>query len=113
MEKSYCKTCDAEILPEFRVCPDCGTERIKNKKKNPAVAALLSCIVPGLGQIYAGELYRGLALFAALGFSLCLIVLVIGIFTFFAAWIFAVIDAYRIVRKQNYEIEAATGKISV
>lgn len=105
MEKNDCKTCDAEILPEFKTCPECSTGGIKNKKKSPAIAALLSCIVPGLGQVYAGELYRGLALFAALGFSLCLIVLVIGIFTFFATWIFAVTDAYRMVKRQNCEIE--------
>jgi len=73
---------------------------------------LLSCAVPKLGQVYAGELYRGIALFAALGFSFCLIVLVIGIFTFFATWVFAVIDAYRIVERQNSEIEKVS-KVSV
>lgn len=58
-------------------------------------------MIPGLGQVYAGDLYRGLALFAALAVSLCLIALVIGVFTFFATWVFAVSDSYKMVKKQN------------
>lgn len=113
MEKTCCKKYDTEVHSEVKTCSDCGLENIKSKKKSPVAAALLSCVVPGLGQIYGGELYRGLALLAALGFSLCLIVLVIGIFTFFATWIFAVVDAYRMVKKQNTEISKGINEASV
>lgn len=113
MEKTYCKKCDAEVRSKVKTCYDCGLEKIKSKKKSPVVAALLSCVVPGLGQVYGGELYRGLALLAALGFSLCLIVLIIGIFTFFATWIFAVIDAYRMVKRQKLKIQEKMNEASV
>ncbi|HIH74328.1 MAG TPA: hypothetical protein HA306_03470 [Methanosarcina sp.] len=88
-------------------------EDARNKRKNPAIAALLSFIVPGLGQIYAGDLYRGLALFAALVVSLCLIALIIGFFTFFATWVFAISDAYKMVKKQNGGAKKRKNGISV
>ncbi|WP_440945465.1 hypothetical protein ACSAZL_15190 [Methanosarcina sp. T3] len=50
-------------------------------------------------------MYRGLAPFAALVVSLCLIALVIGFFIFFVTWIFAVSDAYKMVNKQNDRVE--------
>lgn len=101
------------VHPKSKTCPACGIKQIKSKKKSPVTAALLSCIVPGLGQVYAGDLYRRLALLAALGFSLCLIVIVIGIFTFLATWISAVTDVYKIVKKQNEEIEKETYRVYV
>jgi len=102
MEKTYSETTysetpdtGSELHPKAGIIPEYGTEETKNKRKSPVIAALLSLIIPGLGQVYAGDLYRGIALFAALGLSLCLIALVVGFFTFFATWIFAVSDAYK------------------
>ena len=108
MEKAYCRTCDidAEIHTMAEICPEHSIEKIKNKRKSPIFAALLSCIIPGLGQVYAGDIFRGLAIIAALGFSFCLMAIIIGFFTFFGIWIFAVADAYNMVRKQNDEIRS-------
>jgi len=69
MEKTYFKTCDTEFHPEIKIRPDCDIEKIKNKKKSPAVAALLSCVVPGMGQVYAGDPLRGFTMLAALGLA--------------------------------------------
>jgi len=103
MEKAYCETgdTDTEIHLRAEICPECGIEKIKSKRKSPAIAALLSCIIPGLGQIYAGDSFRGFAILAVLGFSFCLMALIIGIFTFIGTWIFAVADAYNMVKKRN------------
>ena len=68
------------------------------------LAALLSIIIPGLGQVYAGDLLRGYALLAGLGISFCLMALIIGLITFPSIWIFAVVDAYKMVQKQNDKI---------
>jgi hypothetical protein len=38
--------------------------------------------------------------------------LIIGFFTFIGTWIFAVIDAYRMVKRQNNEIEKKISKVS-
>jgi TM2 domain-containing membrane protein YozV len=106
MEKTPCGTydTDAEINPRIEMCSGYGTEKIKNKRKNPVIAALLSCIIPGLGQVYAGDPLRGFAIIAALGISFCLMALIIGFFTFIGAWIFAIVDAYNMVKKQNSKI---------
>ena len=106
MEEAYYKTSDtdADIYPRAETRPECGIENIKSKRKSPLLAALLSCIIPGLGQVYAGDLLRGFALLAALGFSFCLMALIIGFITFPATWIFAVVDAYNMVKKQNDKI---------
>jgi TM2 domain-containing membrane protein YozV len=83
---------------------ECDIQKIESKRKSPLIAALLSCLIPGLGQIYAGDLFRGVAVLAGLGFSLCLMALIIGLFTFFGIWIFAVVDAYNMVKMQNDKI---------
>ncbi|AKB79655.1 hypothetical protein MSHOH_3172 [Methanosarcina horonobensis HB-1 = JCM 15518] len=107
MEEIHPETSDpsVEFHPKADMTPGYGTEETRQKRKNPVIAALLSLIIPGLGQVYAGDLYKGLALFAALVVSLCLIALIIGFFTFFATWIFAVSDAYKMVKKQNDRVE--------
>jgi TM2 domain-containing membrane protein YozV len=108
MEEAYNKTfdTDSEIHPGAEIRPECGIEKTRGKRKSPLLAALLSLIIPGLGQVYAGDLLRGFALVAGLGISLCLIALIIGFLTFPAIWIFAVIDAYKMVKKQNDKINS-------
>lgn len=108
MEEAYNKTFDTdpEIRPGAETRPECGIEKTRGKRKSPLLAALLSLIIPGLGQVYAGDLLRGFALLAGLGISFCLMALIIGFLTFPAIWIFAVIDAYKMVKKQNDKIDS-------
>jgi TM2 domain-containing membrane protein YozV len=96
-----------------KVISEHSIEETGIKRRNSVIAALLSLVIPGLGQVYAGNLNRGLALFAALVVSLCLIVLIIGFFTFLATWRFAVSDAYKMVKKQNSGVEKRRNGISV
>lgn len=42
-----------------------GKEGAARRKRSPGYAALLSLIVPGLGQLYNGEVVKGLAMVAA------------------------------------------------
>lgn len=106
MEEAYYKTsdADAEIHSGVEIPPECDIEKTKRKRKNPVLAALLSLIIPGLGQAYAGDPLRGFALLAGLGVSFCLMALLIGFITFPAIWILAVVDAYKMVKKLNEKI---------
>jgi TM2 domain-containing membrane protein YozV len=106
MEETYCiaSDIDVDINPRAEVHPASKIEKNKSKRKNPLIASLLSLIIPGLGQVYAGDLFRGLAFIAALVVSLCLMALIIGFLTFFGTWIFAVVDAYNMVKRQNDRI---------
>jgi len=84
------------------------------KSKEPLVAVLLALVLPGLGQVYAGRMKRGLTLLAinvlatvaALAYLVypntrlqpSLLLLLAPIFAFS---LFVVIDAYRCVRAWN------------
>lgn len=71
---TFCNTCGSrEDLCECGLAPD-------REDKNPVVAALLSLLIPGLGQLYNGEVTKGIVFF-------------IGWFTIIA-WPLAVMEAY-------------------
>ena len=64
---TFCSKCGKAVTVEMNVCPNCGnvlrivpTSRVTVGTKNPGVAAILSLFIPGLGQIYAGRIGRGL-----------------------------------------------------
>jgi DNA-directed RNA polymerase subunit RPC12/RpoP len=69
----YCPKCGKEVTEEMNVCPYCGNplkvmptqrevpvSRVTVGTKNSGLAAVLSLIIPGLGQMYAGQIGRGL-----------------------------------------------------
>jgi hypothetical protein len=79
-------------------CNDCGNRvdlcecrlyQPRDVDKNPVVAALLSLLIPGLGQLYNGEVVKGIVFF-------------IGWITILA-WPLAVMEAYYSARVANLE----------
>lgn len=72
--------------------------------KSPGTAAVLSCFWFGLGQIYNGQLGKGLLLML-LGFPLAIFVVVISFGLLFFVplllWIYGVVDAYRTAENIN------------
>lgn len=65
-------------------------------EKNPAFAAGLSLLFPGLGQVYNGETGKGvLVLFGVL--AGLLVMLIPGI----AVWLFGIYDAWATARRMN------------
>lgn len=62
--------------------------------KNNGVAAVLSFFVPGLGQIYKGELGKGIVIVAVYTVSWMLTCIFIGYFILVPLWIWAIYDAY-------------------
>ncbi len=87
--KSICSECFAEIKGEA-YCKDClpaKTGRVKKEERSPALAAVLSFIIAGLGQIYNGQIGKGLLIF----FTGWLII----------PWIVGIFDAYNTAKKIN------------
>jgi len=82
--------------------------------KSPVLAAILSALVCGLGQIYNGRTVRGVVLFVlicivfALGSVLGALTLGLGLVPFAivggAIWIFGVLDAFNGSRRANRTI---------
>lgn len=62
--------------------------------KSPGLALLGSFFVPGLGQLINGQVAKGLLTFLAYLVSIVLMFVVIGFFTAFAVWVWAMVDAY-------------------
>lgn len=87
--RSICSECFVEIKGEA-YCKDClvaKTGQVKKEERSPALAAVLSFIIAGLGQIYNGQIGKGLLIF----FTCWLII----------PWIIGIFDAYNTAKKIN------------
>jgi len=68
-------------------------------RKSPVVAVLLSFLFSGLGHIYLGSTRKGVLLIAAQIANLFLALVVIGLFTGFAVWVYGMVDAYKLAAR--------------
>jgi len=69
--------------------------------KNAGLAAVLSAVWSGLGQIYNGEIGKGVLFMIVQVVNFFLAFLIIGFFTGFAVWIWAMVDAYQTAERWN------------
>ncbi len=74
-----CSLCGEEILAVAKKCKHCGEfldqslRQSRDKPKwNPGIAALLSLLIPGVGQMYKGQV--GLGIFQLIGTAACYVV---------------------------------------
>ena len=96
IETKYCNACGKVIPINDEICPECGIKQTVNMRcvKNPGIAAILSCIFPGLGQLYNQEIIKGLKIIGAMIISMVLIVILIGFITMPIIWLYSIWDAY-------------------
>ena len=71
--------------------------------RNPGIAAVLSFFWCGLGQIYNGQIGKGIAMLVAYFISAALIWVVIGLITTPILWIWGMVDAYNTAIRLNRE----------
>jgi TM2 domain-containing membrane protein YozV len=98
----FCENCGAEIDWKAEICSRCGV-RVQSPAeiRNPGVSLILSFFIPGLGQLYNGQITKGL-IFIAIGFFLALtVILLIGIMLYPLFWIYNMYDAYDTAKKVN------------
>jgi tetratricopeptide (TPR) repeat protein len=72
---------------------------IKVENKIPGLAVLLSFLFPGLGQIYNGQIQKGIRFIIAGIVSLVLTAVVIGNILYIIIWIIGMVDAYNTAKK--------------
>lgn len=124
MQEIYCAQCGASILAESEAdlirCPSCGknprelsrAQKLEQAKemaaaalrpaapvvaaKSPGVAAALSFVIPGLGQLYNEQIIKGLVVFAAaiVGLSFCVVPGLV-------VWLAGIFDAYSSAQRIN------------
>jgi TM2 domain-containing membrane protein YozV len=117
-----CPECGRDISSKAVSCPGCGTPISPRSPsqlfKSPGTAAVLSFLIPGLGQIYNGQI--GVGIFAGaltiVMYLACLMFLsfdipnygglIFGILGVFMH-IFCISDAYKTATKMNESANAA------
>jgi len=76
---------------------------MQNSEKNPILAAVLSFIITGLGQLYNGDVVKGFILFVAHAVAFILWPLLgrLGSLVSIFIWLYSVIEAYTAAQALN------------
>lgn len=69
--------------------------------KNPGIAAVLSFFWSGVGQIYNGQIMKGLILIVVQMVNAALMFVLIGFITYPIVWIWGIYDAYKTAERHN------------
>jgi TM2 domain-containing membrane protein YozV len=100
---TYCKNCGKEVADGAVICPNCGVQisalKGEQKEKSPALAALLSLLIVGVGQFYNGDWLKGFGFMVAAVFCALIFFPVVVV-----VWVAAMADAYLTAQKKNEEI---------
>ncbi|WP_435332925.1 zinc ribbon domain-containing protein [Haloarchaeobius sp. TZWWS8] len=104
-ETVFCRDCGETISKRAEICPECGIRQRSPgggssaagfEDKQPGIAAVASLVIPGAGQIYLGELNRGILFIVASAVAGVMSMFLIGIPFLFAIWVYAIYDAYNL-----------------
>lgn len=107
MRMKYCQHCGAQIASEAEICPKCGVRVAAAPRaaplvaKNPGIAAVLSFLFVGLGQIYNGQIGKGILLIVLGVICVALMIVLIGFVAYPILWIYGIYDAYKTADKIN------------
>jgi TM2 domain-containing membrane protein YozV len=72
--------------------------------KNPTTATILSFLAMGLGQIYNGQIGKGVLFIILYGVSIALMLVFIGFITTPILWIWGMVDANKSAKAINEKI---------
>lgn len=105
-ETKFCTNCGNEMDAKAMTCPKCGVlqqDQVTTpvQIKNEGLAAVLSFLFVGLGQIYNGQIGKGILLIIIQIVNVCLMFVFIGFLTYPLVWIYGVWDAYNTAKNIN------------
>lgn len=75
--------------------------------KSPGLAAVLSFFVTGLGQIYNGQIGKGIGFIVGYFISWLLMFVIIGFITTPIIWIWGMVDSYKVANALNQKSESS------
>lgn len=101
----HCQNCGIEVSPKQELCVKCGVRLaggsaagngfVNPSSKSPGTAALLSFLVLGVGQMYIGQVLKGVAMLLAA----MVLISITGFFALPVLWVVYPLDAYLIGKK--------------
>ena len=104
----FCPTCGVELQnPDAIACPSCGGAinvqqlTCHTPHKSPFLAAILSLLISGLGQIYNGQFGKGILYFLIAVLCRLTLDIGIGVILWPLWWIVGMVDAYVSAGKIN------------
>ncbi len=103
----FCSNCGSEIDEKAEICPKCGVRvkpvPVRMEKKSSGIAAIASFFIPGLGQIYNGEIGKGIMFIIIGGVFVLLMFILIGFILYPLFWAYNIYDAYKTAERINAE----------
>lgn len=75
-----------------------------SKKRNAGLDAILSLLIPGLGQMFQGRIARGLVI---LILTVIFCITIIGVIIGFIIWLWNIYDAYKYAKDYNTDMYTA------
>ncbi|HLH21966.1 MAG TPA: hypothetical protein VK066_05560 [Chloroflexota bacterium] len=113
----FCSVCGAQAAGATGSCPSCGASlgqsgpagiapaspqvMVVKSGKSAGLAAVLSFFWCGLGQIYNGQIGKGVVLLIAYVISILLMFALIGFITTPILWVYGMVDSYRTADRLN------------
>jgi len=116
VKTKFCANCGHELDANLKFCPECGTptsgvnppnntQVVVRYEKSAGLAAVLSFLIIGLGQVYLGLTKKGIILFVLAIVSGVLMLVLVGFILWLLVWGYAIYDAYNSAEKINRGIE--------
>lgn len=111
--EAFCRNCGEVISKRAEICPSCGVRQLPPPSSsfdstlesvfeggNPFVAAALSALFPGLGQIYNRELKKGIAFIVGSMLAVLSALALVGFVLYPAVWVYSIYEAYKSAERQ-------------
>lgn len=106
--EKFCSNCGDVIDEKAEICPECGvritsSQTATQDTKSPGIAAIASFFLPGLGQIYNGQIGKGLLIMVFYIIMIFMLVSAptIAMLLIIAIWLGAIYDGYTQAEKHN------------
>ena len=102
----FCPRCGQANRYDARYCSSCSAPMPDEPRAgghSPGLAAVLSFFWCGLGQVYNGQIGKGLVMMAAYAVSWWAMWLIVGFITTPILWVWGMYDAYRTAERRNRE----------
>ena len=114
-DEAFCRNCGEVIDARASFCPECGADQRSSSTTssidsalddlfrggNPFVAAVLSALFPGIGQIYNRELEKGVVIMILSLLAVASALVLVGFVIYPIIWIYAIYDAYKVAERQS------------